>query len=66
MLETGNKFNKDTPLFSPDQVSRIFDELKISPNKSNKPTAKPAGQDKPEPTQSVEDILKNNFIEEEP
>jgi len=62
MLGTGNKFNKDTQLFSPDQVSRIFDELKIAPAKSAPKSTAPA---KPDPNQSVEDLLKNNFIEDD-
>ena len=62
MTGIDNKFNKDIQLFSPEQVSRIYQELDIAPAK---PKPKPAKPSQPDPAQSVEDILKNNFIEEE-
>lgn len=72
-MDSGNKFNENIQVFSPEQVSRIFDELKIGPlpttplkapkAASKKHTAVPSSA-APE-QRSIEDILKSNFIEEE-
>ena len=62
MTGIGNKFNENIQLFSQEQVSKIYKELNIDPPKSN---SKPVKQPQPDQTQSVEDILKSNFIEEE-
>ncbi|MDR1998269.1 MAG: hypothetical protein LBQ83_08110 [Candidatus Margulisbacteria bacterium] len=56
----------DTPIFSQEQVSKIFDELQLKPQPPNPAEKKPAPAAAPDPRQSVEDILKNHFIEEEP
>lgn len=65
MSESAGKFNDNIQIFSPEQVDRIFDELKIKPAPP-KPQVKPEIKPQPAPEQSVEDILKNNFIDEEP
>ena len=68
-MDASNKFNENIQVFSPEQVSRIFDELKIG-SLPQKPLKTPKAALKkhtaaPAPEQSVEDILKSSFIAEE-
>ena len=63
MSNIGGKHNDNIQLFSREQISRIFGELKITPALHS--PLKTAAKPQPVPAQSVEDILKNNFIDEE-
>ena len=65
-MEAKNKFNEDAQIFTPDQLSKIFNELAIDPQRASqvKKTA-PSQVVPPDPQQSVEDILSRNFIEDE-
>jgi hypothetical protein len=70
--EVNNKFNTNARLFSKDQLQKILEELDIKPEAAKKPQVKPtvksATPDAPSrlPQGDVEDILRQNFIEDDP
>ena len=65
-MEAKNKFNESAQIFTPDQLSKIFNELDLDPQKvSQVKKTTPAQVVPPDPQQSVEEILSRNFIEDE-
>ncbi|MDR2431802.1 MAG: hypothetical protein LBD99_06080 [Candidatus Margulisbacteria bacterium] len=70
MDAASHKFNDNIQLFSQEQLSRIFKELKLKPgavpDKPLRQAPVPGAPAAPSAQQSVADILKSNFIAEEP
>ncbi|GBR76137.1 hypothetical protein NO2_0735 [Candidatus Termititenax persephonae] len=65
-MEAKNKFNENAQIFSPDQLSKIFNELDLDPQRVSQVRKTTPGQIiPPSPQQSVEDILRRNFIEDD-
>jgi hypothetical protein len=62
-MPENNKFSENIQLFNQDQLSKIFNELDLDPQKvaQVKKTAPPKNLP-PDPSQSAADILKANFI----
>lgn len=67
--EINNKFNTNARLFNKDQLNKLLSELdiKLEPKKK---TVKPLEKKKPEspvrlPQGDIEDILRQNFIQED-
>ncbi|MDR2428389.1 MAG: hypothetical protein LBD62_01105 [Candidatus Margulisbacteria bacterium] len=65
-MPENNKFNEKIQLFNQEQLSKIFNELDLDPQKvaQVKKTAPPKNLP-PDPEQSAADILKRNFIPSE-
>ena len=65
-MPENNKFNEKIQLFNQEQLSKIFNELDLDPQKvaQVKKTVLPKNLP-PDPSQSAEDILKQNFIASE-
>lgn len=69
--ESNNKFNSNARLFSKDQISKILQELDIkteTPQKNVKsvPQTKQTNAPTRLPQGDVEDILRQNFIQDDP
>ncbi|MDR1453355.1 MAG: hypothetical protein LBJ25_05220 [Candidatus Margulisbacteria bacterium] len=65
-MPENNKFNDNIQLFNQEQLSKIFNELDLDPQKvaQVKKTAPPKNLP-PDPAKSAADILKQNFIASE-
>ena len=62
-----NKFNANARLFNKDQIDKLLSELDIKTEAPKKKTVVEKPQPHPErqPQGAVEDILRQNFIEDE-